>query len=94
MQKSTKKDRFIRLRKTDLIQECLDDGRLTSKQQNEFWTLWQLIVSRLQFDYHKNYWRIRRQLYPFDINPNTLTVTTLSDDILKLKQDNFVYRFP
>ena len=53
MQQCIKKDRFIPLRITDLIQACLDDGRLNSQQQNAFKTLFQLIVSTLHFEYHQ-----------------------------------------
>ena len=93
MQQSINKDRFIPLRKTDLIQACLDDGRLTSEQLNEFNTLCQLIVSTLHFEYHQILEELKDSYAPFDPNADTISITQLTDDILQVKQDNFTARF-
>jgi len=93
MQQSIKKDRFIPLRKTDLIQACLDDGRLPYEQQNAFSDLCQLIVSTLHFEYHQILEELKDSYAPFDPNSDTLVVTKLTADVLQLKQDNFTARF-
>jgi hypothetical protein len=93
MQPSIKKDRFIPLRKTDLIQACLDDGRLSCDQLNAFKTLCQLIVNNLHFEYHQILEELKDSYAPFDPNSDTITVTKLTDDILQLKQANFTSRF-
>jgi hypothetical protein len=93
MQPSINKDRFIPLRKTDLIQACLDDGRLSPDQINAFKTLCQLIVSTLHFEYHQFLEELKDSYAPFDPNSDTLVVTKLTDDILQLKQANFTSRF-
>jgi hypothetical protein len=93
MQPSINKDRFIPLRKTDLIQACLDDGRLSSEQINAFKTLCQLIVSTLHFEYHQILEELKDSYAPFDPNSDTLVITKLTDDILQLKQANFTSRF-
>ncbi|MBL4631771.1 MAG: DUF3754 domain-containing protein [Paraglaciecola sp.] len=88
-----KKDRFIPLRKTDLIQACVDDGRLSSEQTGEFKTLCQLIVSTLHFEYHQILEELKDNYAPFDPNFDTLPVATLTNDMLLVKQDNFTSRF-
>jgi hypothetical protein len=93
MQQSIKKDRFIPLRKTDLIQACLDDGRLSSEQLNPFKALCQLIVSTLHFEYHQILEELKDSYAPFDPNSDTLSVIELTDDMLQLKQNNFSSRF-
>lgn len=93
MHQSINKDRFIPLRKTDLIQACLDDECLPCEQLAEFNTLCQLIVNTLHFEYHQILEELKDNYAPFDPNADTLSVTTLTDDILQVKQDNFSSRF-
>jgi hypothetical protein len=93
MQQSIKKDRFIPLRKTDLIQACLDDGRLSTEQRGAFKTLSQLIVSTLHFEYHHILEELKDSYAPFDPNSDTLAITQLTDEILQTKQDIFTDRF-
>ena len=93
MQQSIKKDRFIPLRKTDLIQACLDDGRLSTEQCGAFKTLSQLIVSTLHFEYHHILEELKDSYAPFDPNSDTIAVTQLTDEILQTKQDIFTDRF-
>nr|WP_039989324.1 TMEM143 family protein [Paraglaciecola arctica] len=88
-----KKDRFIPLRKTDLIQACLDDGQLSGEQLSPFKTLCQQIVSTLHFEYHQILEELKDSYAPFDLNSDTLTVTKLTDDILQAKQSSFTSRF-
>jgi hypothetical protein len=93
MKPSIKKDRFIPLRKTDLVQACIEDGRLPSEQHNEFKTLCQLIVSTLHFEYHQILEELKDSYAPFDPNSDTLAVTQLTADSLQSKQTNFTARF-
>jgi len=93
MQQSIKKDRFIPLRKTDLIKACLDDGRLPSEQLKAFKALCQLIVSTLHFEYHQVLEELKDSYAPFDPNSDTLPVTMLTNDILQTKQGTFSQRF-
>ena len=93
MQQSIKKDRFIPLRKSDLIQTCLDDGRLSSDQLNGFKILCQLIVSKLHFEYHQILEELKDSYAPFDPNSDTLPVTNLTGEVLLAKQSNFTARF-
>lgn len=93
MQQSIKKDRFIPLRKADLIRTCLDDGRLSNDQQNNFQTLCQLISSTLHFEYHQILEALKDSYAPYDPNSDTIPMETLSDDLLQAKQDNFTTRF-
>ncbi|MFT5814941.1 MAG: hypothetical protein ACI9VT_002710 [Psychroserpens sp.] len=93
MQQSIKKDRFIPLRKTDLIQACLDDGRLSTEQRGAFKTLSQLIVNTLHFEYHHILEELKDSYAPFDPNSYTIAVTQLTDEILQTKQGIFTDRF-
>lgn len=93
MKPSIKKDRFIPLRKTDLIQACIADDRLTCEQQGEFKTLCHLIVSTLHFEYHQVLEELKDSYAPFDPNSDTLAVTQLTANDLETKQTNFSARF-
>lgn len=93
MRQSIKKDRFIPLRKTDLLQACVDDDRLVGEQIGEFKTLCQSIVSTLHFEYHQILEELKDNYAPFDPNFDTLPVAKLTDDMLLVKQDNFTSRF-
>jgi hypothetical protein len=73
------------LRKTDLIQACLDDGRLSTEQRGVFKTLSQLIVSTLHFKYHHILEELKGSYAPFGPNSDTITVKQLTDDILQTK---------
>jgi hypothetical protein len=93
MQVSNKSERFIPLRKTDLIQACVADGGLSNEQQNTFKNLCQLIVNTLHCEYHQILEELKDSYAPFDPNSDTLAVTNLTDDILQLKQNHFTARF-
>lgn len=93
MKPSINKDRFIPLRKTDLIQVCKEEGRLPSELLNDFTTLCQLIVSTLHFEYHQILEELKDSYAPFDPNSDTLAVTQLTADNLQSKQANFTTRF-
>lgn len=93
MQQSIKKDRFIPLRKSDLIQACLNDGRFSNEQASEFKTLCQLIISTLHFEYHQILEELKDSYAPCDPNSDTLPMATLTDEMLQTKQENFTARF-
>lgn len=93
MKPSIKKDRFIPLRKTDLIQSCINDGRLPDEQLNPFKTLCHLIISTLHFEYHQILEELKDSYAPFDPNSDTLTVTKITDDMLQAKQATLTSRF-
>jgi hypothetical protein len=93
MQQSINKDRFIPLRKTDLIQACLEDERLPDDQLNNFKTLCQLIVSTLHFEYHQILEELKDSYAPFDPNSDTLPMAKLTEEVLLAKQTHFTTRF-
>lgn len=93
MQKIINKGRFIPLRKTDLIQAFLNDGRLSTEQRAAFKTLSGLNVSTLHFEYHQILEDLKDSYAPFDPNCDTLSDAKLTDDILNIKQHVFTDRF-
>jgi hypothetical protein len=93
MQQSLKKDRFIPVRKTDLVKSCLDDGRLSQEQGKEFADLCQLIISTLHFEYHEILEELKDSYSPFDPNADTLTVKELNNEQLNVQQTAFESRF-
>lgn len=93
MQQSIKKDRFIPLRKADLIQACMDDDLLEGEQLNGFKILCQLIMSTLHFEYHLILEELKDSYSPFDPNSDTLRPIRLTDEVLLANQGNFTSRF-
>jgi hypothetical protein len=65
VQKIINKGRFIPLRKTDLIQAFLNDGRLSTEQRAAFKTLSGLNVSTLHFEYHQILEELKDSYAPF-----------------------------
>ena len=76
-----------------MIQACLDDGRLPTKQRGAFKSISQLIVSTLHFEDHQIIEELKNSFAPFDPNCDTLPVTQLTVVMLLLKQDVFTDRF-
>ncbi|GAA6185544.1 hypothetical protein NBRC116595_27920 [Aliiglaciecola sp. NS0011-25] len=93
MQQSIKKDRFIPLRKTDLINACLQQGQLNEKDKNAFIDLCHILVSTLHFEYHQTLEILKDSYAPFDPNSDTLPVHSTSKDSLDNKQQVFAQTF-
>lgn len=74
MQKSLNKDRFMPLRKSDLIQSCIDHKGITEQDIEAFSKLCKLIVSTLHFEYHKSLEILKDSFAPFDAKADTLPV--------------------
>ena len=93
MQVNLKKDRFIPVRKTDLIEACLDSGNLAKEQHAAFKVLCQLIVSTLHFEYHQVLEELKDSYAPFDPNLDTLPTESLNDEMLLANHSKFSSRF-
>ncbi len=93
MQQSIKKDRFIPLRKTDLIQACAEQGSLSDEDAKAFQTLCQLMVSSLHFEYHQILEVLKDSYAPFDPNADTIPLHEHTDEVLKNKQQVFAKTF-
>ncbi|WP_299082531.1 TMEM143 family protein [uncultured Paraglaciecola sp.] len=86
-------DRFIPVRKTDLIQKCVDDDRLPYEQVDSFKQLCQLIISTLHFEYHQILEELKDSYAPFDPNSDTLPSVNFTEDNAQTQQSVFTSRF-
>ncbi|MFT2089579.1 TMEM143 family protein [Paraglaciecola sp. 2405UD69-4] len=93
MQTKKSKDRFIPLRKTDLIQACIDSGDLSGDNAKQFQLLCQLIMSTLHFEYHKNLEVLKDNYAPFDPNSDTQPLQDLTEEQLNVRQGIFATAF-
>ncbi|GAB2680293.1 hypothetical protein GCM10027170_07950 [Aliiglaciecola aliphaticivorans] len=93
MQQSIKKDRFIPLRKADLINACLQQGQLNEQDKNAFIDLCHILVSTLHFEYHQTLEILKDSYAPFDPNSDTLPVHSTTKQSLDNKQQVFAQTF-
>ncbi|MGJ8678795.1 TMEM143 family protein [Paraglaciecola sp.] len=93
MQNSVSKDRFIPLRKTDLIQACIDDDRLPKIQNSDFISFCQLLMSTLHFEYHQKLETLKDNYAPFDPNSDTIDFQLDNPLTLQKKQQVFAQTF-
>jgi hypothetical protein len=93
MQQSIKQDRFIPLRKTDLIQACIDDGKLKADAVPAFQSLCKLMISTLHYRYHETLETLKDNYAPFDPNSDTFSFEHLSPESLVEKQKTFSSTF-
>ncbi|MDO6694481.1 TMEM143 family protein [Aliiglaciecola sp. 3_MG-2023] len=88
-----KKDRFIPLRKADLINACLQQGQLNEQDKNAFIDLCHILVSTLHFEYHQTLEILKDSYAPFDPNSDTLPVHSTTKQSLDNKQQVFAQTF-
>ncbi|MBF7073383.1 DUF3754 domain-containing protein [Glaciecola sp. MH2013] len=93
MQQSVSKDRFIPLRKTELISACLEHGNFPEPEKLKFSSLCKLIMSTVHFDYHQQLEILKDAYAPFNPNADTLTVSTFTAEELKQHQSTFAQTF-
>lgn len=78
MQQSIHKDRFIPLRKNDLLSVCLSENKLEAKDKEAFASLCKIMVSTLHFEYHQTLEVLKDSYAPFDPNTSTLEIDEIS----------------
>ncbi len=93
MRESIKKDRFIPVRKSDLLQACVNEGSLSEQDKPSFERLCKLMVSTLHFQYHQTLERLKDNYAPFDPNADTLALEKPSMATLDAKQTIFSQTF-
>jgi hypothetical protein len=89
MRQSLQKDRFIPLRKTDLIESCCNDGRLDEGDISSFRRFCQLLVSSLHLEYHQLLETLKDNYAPFDPNSDTLQIDRFNEQQKHDKQQVF-----
>jgi hypothetical protein len=87
------KDRFIPMRKTDVIQACIDDKKISAQQSKEFTDFCQLLISTLHFEYHQKLEILKDNYAPFDPNADTLKLDIDTPESLQDKQQKFADTF-
>ena len=93
MQQSIKKDRYIPIRKSDLIQACMTQGHMSEEAAKSFAELSQIIVSTLHYDYHKTLEILKDCYAPFDPTADTLAIKSLTSEELNAQQQTFAKHF-
>lgn len=89
MQQSVNRDRFIPLRKADLIASCVDEERLDSTQQQDFEQLCHIISSCIHYEYHEKLEALKNSYAPFDPNADTIQLEKQRDSDIHAKQKVF-----
>jgi hypothetical protein len=93
MQQSINKDRYIPLRKADVIRACIKHGGLSETDIQAFSDLCKLIVSILHFEYHETLEVLKDNYAPFDPNADTIEFDKPTPAILQKQQHIFSETF-
>ncbi|MEP1383733.1 MAG: TMEM143 family protein [Paraglaciecola sp.] len=93
MQIKNREDRFIPLRKVDVIQACIGMDKLPNESTEQFQLMCQLIISTLHFEFHQNLEVLKDSYAPFDPNSDTHSIKVFSEDELKATQNVFAKAF-
>jgi hypothetical protein len=93
VQAPNKKENFIPLRKVDLIDACINEGSLDTKQQKAFKQLSELIIGTLHFEYHQQLESLKNNYAPFDPNRDTIALQDNSPETLHAQQKAFAETF-
>jgi hypothetical protein len=93
MRKILNKDRFIPLRKTDLIKACCENEALSKSDQTSFKAICQILSSTLHFEFHHILEKLKDNYAPFDPNADTLSLETLNEQQIQEKQSTFSEAF-
>jgi hypothetical protein len=93
MPSHVKFDRFIPIRKSDVIQACIQDNKLSEQDSMQFGHFCQLLVSTLHYEYHQLLEDLKDSYAPFDPNSDTLQLKSLDESALKGLQTQFSRRF-
>ena len=79
MPSHVKFDRFIPIRKSDVIQACIQDNKLSEQDSMQFGHFCQLLVSTLHYEYHQLLEDLKDSYAPFDPNSDTLQLKSLDE---------------
>ncbi|MEP0354171.1 TMEM143 family protein [Paraglaciecola sp.] len=93
MQIKSNDDRFIPLRKADVVQACIEMDNLPKGSIKQFQLLCQLITSTLHFEYHQNLETLKDNYAPFDPNSDVQSIRVFSEGELEAKQALFANVF-
>lgn len=93
MSKRSLTNRFIPIRKSEVIKACIDEQKLASGQNEQFESFCQILMSTLHFEYHQTLETLKENYAPFDPNTDTVTLHSDTPDILQTKQTQFAEGF-
>lgn len=79
IQQSVSKDRFIPLRKNDLLNVCLSEYQIGGADKEAFSSLCKLIISTLHYEYHQTLEALKDSYAPFDPNAFTLSASDIAN---------------
>ncbi|WJG11256.1 TMEM143 family protein [Aliiglaciecola sp. LCG003] len=87
------KERFIPLRKADLIKACVEHGELNEGDKTAFLDLCKILVSTIHFEYHQTLEVLKDNYAPFAPNSDTLSVYRSNTQDLNNQQQVFAQTF-
>ncbi len=93
MQQSINTDRFIPVRKSEILEACINHANFSNEQTIRFEKLAQLVISTIHFEYHLLLEELKNNYAPFDPNADTLTVKEYSQKQLSDMQQQFSTTF-
>lgn len=89
MPNHAKYNRFIPLRKSELISACSQDSKLSNSDAIQFAHLCQILVSTLHYEYHQLLETLKDSYAPFDPHIDTIQLTSMSTEKLQELQAQF-----
>lgn len=90
MNKPDNSSRYIPFRKSDLIKICLEQGKLSSDDQQSFQSFCRLLESIFHFEFHKTLETLKDCYAPFNIDVDSRLVHQYSQDEKEKLQQKLV----
>ncbi len=87
------REAFIPYRKADVVQLCLDDGRLNPEDGKKFQEFCEIVGAYYHFDFHKDLESLKNNFTAFDPDSDTKTRVIPNADEKKQMQENLVGEF-
>ncbi|MCB0195575.1 MAG: DUF3754 domain-containing protein, partial [Anaerolineae bacterium] len=89
----TDREAFIPYRRTDLVELCLEDGRLGPEQAEKFKSFCEILAAYYHFELHQLLEQLKENFAPFNPDADTKTITEPTEEELREKEHRLVETF-
>ncbi len=80
------RDRFIPFRKTDIVEMCVNEAKLSKQDQTSFREFCRVLESMIHFEFHRQMEALKDCYAPFNPNADTRAITIPSAEEKKTLQ--------
>jgi hypothetical protein len=87
------REAFIPFRKADVVQMCLNDGKLSPADQKKFQDFCEILAAFYHFDFHKELEKLKDNFAPFNPDADTRPLKEPTAQELKEREEGLVEAF-